>query len=305
MESEIDMNIGIIDIGSNTIRLNVYKLEEKTYSLLFSKKESVGLISYVIKKSMSLEGITKLKMCLTRFQTILKSLSIQHIHAFATASLRNLKNTQEIIDIIFQSTGMKIELISGTMEGYLSFLGAMHQIQASKGIYIDSGGASTEFVFYENFEKKQIQSLNIGSLNLFNKYVKKIIPTRQEEHEIKQRILKELQTIHTTSRIQHLTATGGNMRAIRSLFVYLGRISQDTYDFSSKLVLDALKELSENRTKTMHLFLKIKPERVHTMYCALLILDTIISYFSIENIQICTNGIREGYLIHKYIGEQQ
>lgn len=55
----------------------------------------------------------------------------------------------------------------------------------------------------------------------------------------------------------------------------------------------------------MRLFLKIKPDRVHTMFCGLLILDAITNYFSIQNIQICTNGVREGYLIQKYIGGQK
>ena len=53
----------------------------------------------------------------------------------------------------------------------------------------------------------------------------------------------------------------------------------------------------------IHLFLKIKPERVHTMFCGLLILEGIISKYSIQTIQICTNGVREGYLIQKYIGD--
>ena len=55
------MNIGIIDIGSNTIRLNVYESNEHSFHLLFSKKENVGLISYINKNNLTLEGINKLK----------------------------------------------------------------------------------------------------------------------------------------------------------------------------------------------------------------------------------------------------
>ena len=92
------------------------------------------------------------------------------------------------------------------------------------------------------------------------------------------------------------------MRAIRSLLKHYGRLNQDEYTFSAKEIHELLLLLSENKTKTMRLFLKIKPDRVHTMFCGLLILDAITSYFSIQNIQICTNGVREGYLIQKYIG---
>lgn len=171
------MNIGIIDIGSNTIRLNVYELNNKSFHLLFSKKENVGLISYVYKNNLSLEGITKLKNCLLRFKTTLEVLDINIMDAFATASLRNLDNSLEVLSIISNCLNIQIEIISGSTEGKLSFLGAMHQIHQPTGLYIDSGGASTEFVFYKNFKNLYTISLNIGSLNLFNKFVDKIIPT--------------------------------------------------------------------------------------------------------------------------------
>lgn len=299
------MNIGIIDIGSNTIRLNVYELNNKSFHLLFSKKENVGLISYVYKNNLSLEGITKLKNCLLRFKTTLEVLDINIMDAFATASLRNLDNSKEVLSIISNCLNIQIEIISGSTEGKLSFLGAMHQIHQPTGLYIDSGGASTEFVFYKNFKNLYTISLNIGSLNLFNKFVDKIIPTKEETLQIQKHIFKEIEIIKAPKEISTpstLTVTGGNMRAIRSLLIHYGRLNQDEYTFSAKEIHELLLLLSENKTKTMRLFLKIKPDRVHTMFCGLLILDAITSYFSIQNIQICTNGVREGYLIQKYIG---
>ena len=174
------MNIGIIDIGSNTIRLNVYESNEHSFHLLFSKKENVGLISYINKNNLTLEGINKLKQCLLRLKKTLDTLGIHIIDAFATASLRNLDNKDEVLAIISNTVKINIVLLSGTTEGNLSFKGAMHQIERPEGLYIDSGGASTEFVFYKHYNNLATYSLNIGSLNLFNKYVKKVIPTKEE-----------------------------------------------------------------------------------------------------------------------------
>lgn len=302
------MNIGIIDIGSNTIRLNVYELNNHSFHLLFSKKENVGLISYVNKNNLSLEGINKLKQCLLRLKEILDALQIHIIDAFATASLRNLNNKLEVISIISNTVNINIVLLSGTMEGNLSFKGAMHQIKYPEGLYIDSGGASTELVFYKHFKNLATHSLNIGSLNLFNKYVKKVIPTKEETIQIQKQIQSELETISIPQKIstfQNLAITGGNMRAIRSLLVHFGWIDRDAYVFSANKIYKLLQTLSENKTDTLHLFLKIKPERVHTMFCGLLILEGIISKYSIETIQICTNGVREGYLIQNQIGENK
>ena len=300
------MNIGIIDIGSNTIRLNVYELNNKSFHLLFSKKENVGLISYINKNNLTLEGINKLKQCLLKLKKTLDTLGIHIIDAFATASLRNLNNKDEVLAIISNTVKINIVLLSGTTEGNLSFKGAMHQIEQPEGLYIDSGGASTEFVFYKHYHNVATYSLNIGSLNLFNKYVKKVIPTKEETIQIQKRVQAELESISVPKELKemnNLAVTGGNMRAVRSLLVHFDWINRDEYIFSADTINKLLQTLSNNRTDTLHLFLKIKPERVHTMFCGLLILEGIISKYSIQTIQICTNGVREGYLIQKYIGD--
>lgn len=270
------MNIGIIDIGSNTIRLNVYESNKHSFHLLFSKKENVGLISYINKNNLTLEGINKLKQCLLRLKKTLDTLGIHIIDAFATASLRNLDNKDEVLAIISYTVKINIVLLSGTTEGNLSFKGAMHQIERPEGLYIDSGGASTEFVFYKHYNNLATYSLNIGSLNLFNKYVKKVIPTKEETIQIQKRVQCELESVPTPKEIsefQNLAVTGGNMRAVRSLLVHFDWINRDEYIFSADKINKLLQTLSNNRTDTLHLFLKIKPERVHTMFCGLLILE--------------------------------
>lgn len=300
------MNIGIIDIGSNTIRLNVYESNNHSFHLLFSKKENVGLISYINKNNLTLEGINILKQCLLRLKKTLDTLGIHIIDAFATASLRNLNNKDEVLAIISNTVKINIVLLSGTTEGNLSFKGAMHQIEQPEGLYIDSGGASTEFVFYKHYKNLATYSLNIGSLNLFNKYVKKVIPTKEETIQIQKRVQAELESISVPKELKemnNLAVTGGNMRAVRSLLVHFDWINRDEYIFSADTINKLLQTLSNNRTDTLHLFLKIKPERVHTMFCGLLILEGIISKYSIQTIQVCTNGVREGYLIQKYIGD--
>ena len=48
---------GIVDIGSNTIRLNVYNINEENFELMLSKKVSAGLINYKKNKILNEQGI--------------------------------------------------------------------------------------------------------------------------------------------------------------------------------------------------------------------------------------------------------
>lgn len=82
---------GIIDIGSNTIRMNIYSIDRSEFSQVMSTKASAGLVSYIHNHQMNQEGINKLIETLTEFKKMLNVLSVSEFAVFATASLRNVK----------------------------------------------------------------------------------------------------------------------------------------------------------------------------------------------------------------------
>ena len=115
------MIYAVIDLGSNTIRMNVYRLRNGKFRLLFSKKATVGIVSYVKEGRLSREGVMEICSTLDAFRKVLEHLQIDHCSVFATASLRNIDNTEEVIEQVRKKTGMTIRLISGEEEGRLSF----------------------------------------------------------------------------------------------------------------------------------------------------------------------------------------
>lgn len=300
------MLYGIVDIGSNTIRMNIYKIDERQFHLLLSKKEAVGLVQYVKKSVMTQEGIDRLAACLTQFREMIELLHLDGYSAFATASLRNIDNSQDVIDAIFQKCQVPIDLLSGAQEGRISFHGAIYGLTHQNGIYVDTGGGSSEVILYDKRQIGFVASLPIGSLNLYNKYVKNIIPTKSEIKTIQERIEKELTTIDRKKSIlkaEDLSVTGGSMRAIRALLISLRWIEKDVYEFDASMIRQLVKYLQEDEGKTIHRFLKVKPDRVHTMFPGLLIIDTIAQYTKAKRIQVSLNGVREGYLMEKILGE--
>ena len=73
----------IVDVGSNTVRMNVYDVKDGKLKLLFSKKETVGLASYVRGQYMSAAGIEKVISVLEEFKDVLNNLNIHEMRVFA------------------------------------------------------------------------------------------------------------------------------------------------------------------------------------------------------------------------------
>ena len=141
------MKQAVIDIGSNSMRLSVYETTPAGgFSILFKDKFMAGLAGYVEEGALSQEGIDRAILGLRGFRSTLEALGIHNVAVFATASLRNIRNTRPAVEAIQRATGFPIEVISGQEEARFGYLGAMEELALPDGLFVDIGGASTEVV---------------------------------------------------------------------------------------------------------------------------------------------------------------
>lgn len=170
---------GIVDIGSNTMRLVIFKVENGKPRLLLNKKEMPELASFIKDGMMVAEGINRACYILDSFNLLAKDLGVENLSVFATASLRNITNSQAAVSEIEDRTGLAINLLSGAQEAEYDFIGAARTVDLKSGILIDIGGGSTELVLYNNMKIQNSISLPIGSLSMYTAYVKHLFPTKK------------------------------------------------------------------------------------------------------------------------------
>ena len=296
------MIYAVIDIGSNTIRLSVYKVIGDEVKNLFNEKSSASLASFIEKGMMNEHGIQKLINTLKEFKNLISNFEdISKTSAIATASIRNSCNRREIIERVRTEVGIDIELISGEEEAKLSFLGS--GIDSQSGILTDIGGGSSEIVVFEQGKVVKTSSLNIGSLVAFDNFARELFITKDEKKLLEDDI-KLMLASNNLNRVQHdlVCAVGGSARACLKLY-------NEYYDKEAGnviITMDGLKNLintlinMENRAK-MKLILKVKADRIHTLIPGMIILYRIAKYFYADIIRVSMTGIREGFVYNKIL----
>jgi exopolyphosphatase/guanosine-5'-triphosphate,3'-diphosphate pyrophosphatase len=296
------MLFGIVDIGSNTVKLNVYRCENRVVKVLFSKKENLGLVFYIKEGKLTNKGIGKLVTVLKEMKKNLDSLKIENYSFFATAALRNIENRADVIEIINEEVEIEIDVLSGEEEGELSFCGSVSTLKKDNGILIDVGGGSIEIVLFKSKKIKKAYSIPVGSLKMYNDYVSLMLPNKKESNLIKERIYSELEKAGVSNeKIPFICGIGGGLRAIGKLLVDLN-LQQEKADLIDVELLKQLEnELKHNNKDTYNRILHVKPSKIHTLVPALLILESINSYFGCEEIQISKFSVREGYLYKKLL----
>lgn len=292
------MNYGIVDIGSNTIRCNVYHIENGDFSLLFSKKHTAGLASYVEGGRLSRKGIEKLIRILKSIRLMTDQVDLDELFLFATASLRKVSNSEEVIREVHEKLGLSIELLSEKEEATLGFLGITRMISDDGGVSCDIGGGSTEVVLFSEDQVQDVINLDEGSLSLFTKFNERIIPTKKEIKAMRKYIRKKLKVYDEVPEYPLLVGIGGSVRAANNVIQEIYGVPKEK-PFTVDTAKDLLKRFKDQDRDTIRMVLKVSPERIHTFAPGLCILLEVCRHFSVKEVQVCKSGLREGYLMHK------
>lgn len=299
------MKVGLVDMGSNTMRMNIYKVLEEDVELLFTVKQNAGLASYVKNKKMTKVGFKKAVSVLNKFMEIVESFELDQFHVFATASLRNIDNTKDAVDYIEEKTKLPIRVLSGEEEAMLDFAGATRQVKSQKGIVVDIGGASTQLVsFNENGIQKAL-SMPMGSLSLHSEFVSRVLPSSSEIKEISKYIKSEVKKIRELFPKEYsiICGVGGTVRAAGKVCNRFQNEDEERTKISTDELIELLEFLEVDIKEGMGLILKVCPDRIHTLIPGMLILNELINTFSSKSLIVSKFGVREGYLFERILGE--
>ena len=236
------------------------------------------------------------------FQRLLAQFGSVPMHVFATASLRNIRNTEEVLTAIRESTGLEVEVISGELEARYGCIGALLTCPLAGGAVFDIGGGSTEIVRLENGKIISAQSLDMGSLNLYNRYVSELWPSRPEIEDLAAAVRKKLRKADLPKKpAPFICGIGGTARAVLKIAnQYLEKPESNRLLTLAELDRTASMLLDRKNT-ARKLILKNCPDRVHTILPGVIIMTTLTHKLCKEQLYISRYGVREGYLCQKLI----
>ena len=296
------MIYGIIDLGSNTIRLSIFKYDGEKLKLLSNKKEIVGLALCVENGRLTEKGIEKTCEILNKYRESLENAHVKVYSVFATASLRNIKNKEEVLLEIKNRTGMEPEILFGEEEARLGFLAVKNEYPIENGIVIDIGGGSTEIVVFEDGEIRDLTSLPIGALNLQDRNVPGLVAKEKDIKRMRRIVSKALDKLDWENKeYTQMYAVGGTARAALKVAKELFEIPVESKSFSRAELKGIVRKMKSENHEEYKAVYKVVPERIFSFAGGISILSEIVKKFNCSFINISKSGIREGYFIDRIV----
>jgi exopolyphosphatase/guanosine-5'-triphosphate,3'-diphosphate pyrophosphatase len=161
--------IGVIDIGSHSVRLVVYEGAVRSPVPLFNEKVPCGLGRGLVSSGrLSAEGVERALGALRRFKGIARNLQVKNIKAIATAAVREASNGTEFIKAAEAQLGEPIVVLSGEREAELAAFGIEMGFRNPNGVAGDLGGGSLELIDVVGGRHRAAATLPLGGLRLID-----------------------------------------------------------------------------------------------------------------------------------------
>jgi exopolyphosphatase/guanosine-5'-triphosphate,3'-diphosphate pyrophosphatase len=165
--------LAAVDLGSNSFRLQVARVENDQLYMLDGLREAVRLASGITAdKRLDQASQKRALECLQRFGERLRDLPREAVRAVGTNSLRVAKNATEFLKLAEEALGFPIEVIAGREEARLIYLGVAQGLPQDEGrrLVMDIGGGSTEFIIGEGLQPIHLESLYMGCVSYSGRF---------------------------------------------------------------------------------------------------------------------------------------
>ena len=294
----------IIDIGSNSVRLIIYKINrDSTFKVLNEAKRTIRLGSYLTENDyLADNGLDILLKVLRVFKSICERYEVIEIYVVATEAIRRSINKNDICNKVKSDLGLEINILSGLEEAKYGYLAIKNSMLEKNAILLDLGGSSMEITLMENGELKDTISLPLGSIPLTKMFNN--LESKEKEIELNKFIYDKLYEISWLRKNNKLNVIG-----IGGIAKHIGRVSKGNEDYPkellhnysmtrdeiSKIYVEFLKLPMNERSE----FKGLSKKRAEIFAAPLGAILVILKYFDSEKYIISAIGLREGMIYEK------
>lgn len=162
--------VGVLDVGSNSVRLVIYEHLSRSLTPLFNEKISCQLGRGLnVSGELSQKGIKQCLVAVERFAVVAAMMHVGKLFILATAAARDAKNGSKFIGQLEKILERKVHVLTGEEEARFAGYGAHAGLHRFEGTVGDFGGGSLELARVKNGAARGGETYPLGAIALQDK----------------------------------------------------------------------------------------------------------------------------------------
>jgi exopolyphosphatase/guanosine-5'-triphosphate,3'-diphosphate pyrophosphatase len=281
----------VIDVGSNSVRLVLYRVEGRAVWTVFNEKILAGLgRDLATTGRLSSEAVEAAIAALRRFAELVGAWKPDCVFAVATAAARDAKDGPAFCMRVRSETGLDLRVLTGAEEARYAALGVLAGAPQSAGLAGDLGGASLELVRLAAGSPGEGVTLPLGPFAFKDRF---------DPDRVRSQVERRLKPYIETLRTPTFHAVGGAWRNLALLAMRLGSYPLEIvhqYEMTRREALEAARLISRQSVRSLERIEGISRRRLETLPHAAVVLEGLVDVLDVERVVLSAYGLREGVL---------
>jgi exopolyphosphatase/guanosine-5'-triphosphate,3'-diphosphate pyrophosphatase len=292
-EADAGRDVAVIDVGSNSVRLVLYRVEGRAIWTVFNEKVLAGLGRDMARTGqLSKDGVVAALGALRRFRAVLDAVKPAEIFTAATAAVREARDRTEFLARVEAETGFRLRVMSGEEEAHYSALGVVAGSPGASGVVGDLGGSSLELVHIRDGLPGEGITLPLGPFALG-------APGPIDPQALGQRCDAVLAGAAGRFSGKTFHAVGGAWRNLA--IVRMNRINYPLqvvhqFEMSAADAIETAGFIASLSKGSLERMTGVSKKRADTLPYSAVVLRSLVERLGFERIVISAYGLREGLL---------
>ncbi|MFZ1426864.1 MAG: Ppx/GppA phosphatase family protein [Geminicoccaceae bacterium] len=286
---------GMIDIGSNSVRLVVYDELGRALLPRFNEKSLCRLGDGLAQTgAIAADGFRRTVEAVRRFRAIAEAMGVARLDATATEAIRRASNGADLVAAMASEAGVAVRILSGEEEARFATLGVISGFFRPLGLVGDMGGGSLEVAeALDDRVGERWVSLPLGALPVEALLAQGAAVAKREVDAQLQRGLPPALTEPV------FYAVGGGWRSFaKAQMAAAGAPVQVVhgYTLDTKTARAFAKKVWQLPPAKIAALPGVSSRRARTLPAAALVLDRVLKRLVPERVVFSALGLREGWL---------
>jgi len=289
--------LGVIDIGSNTIRLLVADVTGDALKSVLDKSEFVALGRGVdANQRLADDRVAAALQAIDDLAEKAHNKGATDVFAIATSAVRDAGNGPAFLRELVARTGIDVRLITGDEEALFAVRGTMLGMDTAQQriVVMDLGGGSGQIVGVNNGAVEWERSLQIGSNRMTERFIHSDPPVEEEMDALRSWLAGQFADLPRYVP-DKLVVTGGTASHVVSLAGRKGKrvaLAQHALETVTAAVV-------QMPLRSLVAKYDIRPERAHVLPAGVITLQAVVDFYAKPPIIVSRTGVREGAILER------
>lgn len=301
-----DRPFAVIDIGSNSGRMIVFRLRENEHLDVVEDARAPLRLARDLRDSREFgeAAIARVVEALHDFRAVADGAGATRIVAVATSAVRDADDGQRLVEKAHR-IGIPLQVIDGALEARLGFLGAVHDLPVTDGYTMDVGGGSVELSRFTDRRLERTWTLPLGSLRVSDRFLLHDPPSDKDLSKLRRHVASVLEgsALVELARGEDVVGIGGTVRNLAKIDL---RQRDDAmpllhgYELSKHRLDEILVELATRTMKRRAQLPGLNPDRADTIVGGALVVQGVMTHAGTDQLIVSSRGLREGLALDAF-----